>query len=148
MGELILLLALIILITDWKNNIEIFSNNGSEIQNFNFYSWIKHLVDMNIGEIMIQCIDKDGTGNGLDENIEAKKLSDISVPIIMMGGIGNFEQLLNGFKLEYVDAIATANLLNFIGNSFLEARKFLINKNINVPYWNAEEFNILENYFK
>ena len=59
--------------------------------------------------------------------------------------IGNYDHIVKGFKLDNINAISTANILNFVGNSFLLARKFLLENNINIPVWNSDDFNELEN---
>ena len=74
---------------------------------------------------MLNSIDKDGTGFGYDIDL-VKKI--INIPI--SGGSGkpeHFEELL-----KYDGAAAASDLFNFLGTGFLEVRKFLIKKNINI----------------
>ena len=70
---------------------------------------------------------------GKDENVD---------PIILMGGVGKINHFLEAFKNEKIQAIATANLLNFIGDTFLNLRKNLLLDNIDVVDWG--ENNLLE----
>jgi imidazole glycerol phosphate synthase subunit HisF len=39
-----------------------------------------------------------------------------------MGGVGTPGHIVEGLNASHVDAVATANLLNFIGTGLLEAR--------------------------
>ena len=59
-----------------------------------------------------------------------------------MGGVGKIDHFLEAFKNEKIQAIATANLLNFIGDTFLNLRKNLLLGNIDVVDWG--ENNLLE----
>ena len=68
------------------------------------------------GEILMRSIDQDGTSNGLDIKSLNELPTGTSVPVILSG----------------VDAIATANLLNFVGSGFHDAKRVLIENGINV----------------
>ena len=129
------------------NNFKVFSNNGTKEITKDIYEWIKKIIDLNVGEILLQSIDRDGTGNGLFDKLDYDFLNKIKIPVIFMGGIGNFDQIYNGFNKDYINAIATANILNFIGDSFLKTRNFLIEKNISLPSWDADDFINLKYFF-
>jgi len=74
------------------------------------------------GEIIINSIDRDGTGQGLDFDILRYVPRDCESQIALMGGVGNPSHIVEGLNAPHVDAVATANLLNFIGTGLLEAR--------------------------
>jgi cyclase len=84
------------------------------------------------GEILLRSIDRDGTSNGLDIESLGQVPKNISVPLILSGGIGKPSHILEGLSENSVDAIATANLLNFVGDGFNKAKMFLINEKANV----------------
>ncbi len=90
---------------------------------------------LGVGEIYFNSIEKDGTGFGYDmETIE--QISDIvKIPLIIAGGAGNEKHLIDGLSLDYVSAVATANLFNFIGNGLPNARRKIIDKNMNIARW-------------
>ena len=48
---------------------------------------------------------------------------------------GNEKHLIDGLSLESVSAVATANLFNFIGNGLPNARKKIIEQNLNIARW-------------
>jgi cyclase len=73
------------------------------------------------GEVLVQSVDRDGTGNGLDLRL-AEAAAAGPVPLILMGGIGQASHISEGLSHDGVDAVATANLFNFIGNSLIDAR--------------------------
>jgi imidazole glycerol-phosphate synthase subunit HisF len=78
-------------------------------------------VDIGAGEILLQSIDRDGTGNGLDLDL-ADRTASLRVPLIMMGGVGHATHIVEGLQHPAVDAVATANLFNFVGDSLVRTR--------------------------
>lgn len=82
--------------------------------------------DVGAGEILLQSVDRDGTGMGLDL-AAVSAVGDVSdVPLIMMGGVGKPDHVVEGLLDPRIDAVATANLLNFIGDAFLVTRDLLV----------------------
>ena len=88
-----------------------------------------------IGEFYINSINNDGTGNGLDIELAELFHSKIDTPFIIAGGIGKSEHILNALSKNYINAVSTAHLLNFIGNSLERCRNEAIIKDINLAKW-------------
>lgn len=114
---------------------KIFINDGKEEIEFTLEEYLKYVQSLGIGEIYFNSIEKDGTGFGYDtETIE--QISDIvKVPLIIAGGAGNEKHLIDGLSLDCVSAVATANLFNFIGNGLPNARKKIIEQDLNIARW-------------
>lgn len=114
---------------------KIFINDGKEEIEFTLEEYLKYVQSLGVGEIYFNSIEKDGTGFGYDtETIE--QISDIvKVPLIIAGGAGNEKHLIDGLSLDCVSAVATANLFNFIGNGLPNARKKIIEQDLNIARW-------------
>ena len=121
----------------------IFTNQGTSAQSGSAVEWIERILAMPIGELLMNSIDRDGTGNGLDFEILNLLPKSVDKPIIFSGGIGNFNQLYAGFENTKIDAVATANLLNFVGDGLIEARKSLIEKGIPLPIWDNNFYHMI-----
>ena len=114
---------------------EVFIQDGSTRIQLTLEEYISHLENLDIGEIYLNSIDKDGTGFGYDFE-EIHRLSKfISKPLIIAGGAGNESHLIEGLKMNSVSAVATANLFNFIGNGLPNARKKILNSGENIACW-------------
>lgn len=85
------------------------------------------------GEVLVQSVDRDGTGMGLDLGWLDDLDQPPHVPLILMGGVGRGSHIAAGLADPRVDAVATANLLNFVGDSFLQARQDLLAAGIAIP---------------
>jgi cyclase len=108
----------------YERNYKIYNPNKEVFSNIEIKKHINNVINNGAGEILFQSIDRDGTGNGLDYKI-LSLIKKKSLPIILMGGVGNYSHIVKGFKLEYCDAIATANLFNFVANEFKIVRNKL-----------------------
>ena len=95
----------------------------------------KTLSKLPIGEVILNSIDNDGTGNGFDFSILKHLPKNFEKPIIYAGGAGNHKHLIEALKHIKIDSISTANLLNFVGNGLQEARKEIIKKKIKLAKW-------------
>ncbi|MEM7289384.1 MAG: HisA/HisF-related TIM barrel protein, partial [Pseudomonadota bacterium] len=100
------------------------------------------------GEILCQSVEKDGTGMGLDLEFADRFLGEVSLPTIMLGGVGRAEHIFQGLKHECVDAVCTANLLNFIGDAFEHSRSQLVSGGILLPQFSTVELEALRGYFE
>jgi cyclase len=97
--------------------------------------YIKYLETLKIGEIYLNSIEKDGTGFGYDFEIIKSLEKELNTPLIIAGGAGNENHLIEGLQLSVISAVATANLFNFIGDGLPKARIKVIEAGINLANW-------------
>jgi cyclase len=113
------------------------SDGGTACQSRDATVWLKDIANLEIGEIYLNSIDRDGTGQGYDFRLLDLLPTEISKPIILAGGVGNAKHLVEGFADSRVDAVATANLFNFVGDGLKQARQTLIANAVNLPFWDV-----------
>tara|TARA_Y100000591_G_C21573850_1_gene564793 strand:- start:29 stop:643 length:615 start_codon:yes stop_codon:yes gene_type:complete len=116
-----------------KNSFYIYDNDKSKVTK-KLKDFLKDIPHEDIGEIYITSIDRDGTGQGYQFEIIDKFKSNFKGPIIISGGAGNWKHLLEGLTHKNINAVSTANLLNFIGDGFKNSRIELLKK-IDLPKW-------------
>ena len=61
----------------------------------------------------INSIDKDGTGQGFDDYLLSKIDKNLKIPLIIHGGAGNINHIIDVVKKGNVDAVALASLLHY-----------------------------------
>lgn len=106
---------------------------------------LNKLGENNFGELYLNSIDKDGTGQGFDLDILESLPNSYQIPVIMAGGAGNSSHLHEALSDIRVDAVATANLFNFIGDGLRLARRDLRDLTIDLAGWpNIEDIKITE----
>ena len=113
----------------------VYIHDGSFEINESMSNYLSHIGELGVGEILLNSIDKDGTGFGYDLSSIKKYSNEINVPLIIMGGAGNENHLNEGLLIEGVSAVATANLFNFIGDGLPEARAFMLKEGANLAKW-------------
>tara|TARA_B100000780_G_C21126765_1_gene457503 strand:- start:5391 stop:6167 length:777 start_codon:yes stop_codon:yes gene_type:complete len=114
----------------------VFSDNGTLIVDMNIYEYLSHIQKLGIGEVYINSIDRDGTGFGFDTSLINFIENKIKTPIILAGGAGNYKHFMDCLSLDFINAAATANLFNFMGEGLSIVRDKLIKNGINIAKWN------------
>jgi cyclase len=114
------------------------TSNGSETVG-SFSEWLATMQSIGFGELMIQSIDLDGTGFGLDLDILDNLPVKFDKPLILCGGSGKASHIHAGLQHSSVDAVATANLFNFIGDGLAKARSALVEGGLELAHWNAKD---------
>lgn len=90
-----------------------------------------------VGELYLNSINQDGTGQGYDFALLDQLPADCRVPVIMAGGVGNGVHLAEGLADPRVDAVATAHLFNFVGDGLQRARVSLVSQGADLAIWPA-----------
>lgn len=121
-----------------NNKYEVFKSNGSIKTGDSLEHFLLKCAGLPIGEIYLTSIDRDGTGNGLNLEMLDFATHINEVPLILMGGVGNADHIIAGLQDNRVDAVATANLLNFMGDGLLRARESAIAAGINLPLFDSK----------
>jgi cyclase len=122
----------IVAAVDWlesASGIMAYSNSGT-IESCKLSDHLTNLVNLNIGEVYLNSIQKDGTGQGFNYDALSQFPNNWNKPIILAGGAGHYQHFLEAFSMTNVSAIATANLFNFVGNGLLSARADLIDNKV------------------
>lgn len=95
--------------------------------------WLTMIHGKPIGDVYLNSIDRDGTGQGFDIGLLDQLPHDFQIPVILAGGAGNVTHLGMGLEDERVDAVATAHLLNFVGDGLHKSRQRLLSAGIYLP---------------
>jgi imidazole glycerol-phosphate synthase subunit HisF len=74
--------------------------------------WARQAEDRGAGEILLQSIDRDGTGQGYDLDLIHDVASATTIPIIACSGVGRYEQYADGIRAG-ASAVAAANIWHF-----------------------------------
>ncbi len=90
-----------------------FTDNGREFTGIETLKWAKEMENRGAGEIFLTSIDKDGTGEGFDNEIISLVSEKVTIPVIAHGGAGNKEDVVNVIKKGKADAVAISSLLHY-----------------------------------
>ncbi len=111
---------------------EVFSKFGKEGTQRDPVDWCKEVEQRGAGEILLQSIDRDGTGEGYDLDLVRKVAEAVEIPVICLGGVGTFPHLVQGLFEGRASAVAAANIFHFTEHSIIHAKKYMQSAGIDV----------------
>ena len=114
-----------------NGSYHLFSNCGKTRLNVSIEEHCNKCIDSGAGEILIQSIDHDGSMQGYDLKL-LKLIKDfVDIPIIALGGAGDYMHLKDAFVETKISAVACGSLFNFSDSNPIRAKAFLNNYDLN-----------------
>lgn len=107
------------------NTWEVYRGFGKEPTGLSPVEWCKEVAKRGAGEILLQSIDRDGTGQGYDIPLIQSVADAVSVPVIALGGVGKFDHFVDGLRDGHASAVAAANIFHFSEHSVINAKKHM-----------------------
>ena len=132
----------VVVVLDVKKKIfggyELFTHNGKKNININPFDFAIKMEKEGAGEIVINSIDNDGIMKGYDLDLIDKIRNSISLPLTVLGGAGNLEDI-GGLIQQYgIIGAAAGSLFVFKGKY-----KAVL---INYPNWEEKDMLINQNF--
>jgi imidazole glycerol-phosphate synthase subunit HisF len=90
----------------------VYSDNGRVDTGFSPITFAKQLEDLGAGEILLNCIDRDGTYKGYDVDLVSKVSHAVNIPVIAAGGAGSIEDFRAAYK-KGASAVAAGSMFVF-----------------------------------
>jgi len=92
----------------------IVTSNGKEVHE-DPVSFAQKMEEYGAGEIIIQSIDKDGTYEGYDLQLIKKISVSVTIPVIALGGAGQYSHLRDAVNIGLASAVAAGSIFVFHG---------------------------------
>tara|TARA_X000000950_G_C13797524_1_gene612048 strand:+ start:245 stop:1000 length:756 start_codon:yes stop_codon:yes gene_type:complete len=126
--------CIVIAIDAKKNgkNWEIFTHGGRYSTGIDAIEYSKKMEECGAGELLVTSMDRDGTQVGYDIDLMSKISSNVNIPVIASGGVGNLDHLVDGIKLGKASAVLAASIFHYGKHSIKEAKEYLDLKGIPV----------------
>lgn len=118
-----------------KGGDRVFIENGERELALTLREAVEAVVALNVGELYLTSMERDGTGQGLDLAYVADIVRDCRLPVIVSGGAGNFQHLCEAIAHPVISAVSTANLFNFMSDNLREARNEIIASGVALANW-------------
>jgi imidazole glycerol-phosphate synthase subunit HisF len=91
---------------------EIYTDCGRERTGVDVIEWVQRAIDLGAGEILLTSIDQEGTRKGFDLELLKAVTKISSVPVIISGGYGDPNHLIEAIEFG-ADAAAVADALHY-----------------------------------
>lgn len=121
----------IVVSIDYKNG-EVFKDHGRFATGWSPPAWARECERLGAGEIFLNSIDRDGTGDGYDLETIRSVSECVSIPVIACGGVGSYEDFIDGIVKGKAHAVSAANIFHFKEMAYANAKKVMEKANLHI----------------
>ncbi len=115
---------------------EAYAENGRQKTGVEVVRWAESAEDLGAGEILLTSVDRDGTGKGFDLELYNCVRKATSLPIILSGGYGSSQHLVEIAKCNSLNAVAFASEIHYEKSSIPKIRNQLRSLDVEVREFN------------
>ena len=92
---------------------ECYTENGRERTHKNALEWVVEAEQLGAGEILVTSVDQDGTRKGFDCELAEKIHRRVQIPVIVSGGAGKQEHIIELLSAPRADAVCCGTLFHY-----------------------------------
>jgi cyclase len=96
-----------------QGKYRVYTDNAREETPLEAVPWALRLVELGAGEILVTSIDREGTAEGYDRALVSALAAVLPVPLIVCGGCGKIEHMVEIARLSGVDAVSASSLFHY-----------------------------------
>ncbi len=104
---------------------EIFTHGGRKPTGIDAVAWAIKMAALGAGELLVTSMDGDGTRKGYDLALMKQITSQVNIPVIASGGVGNLQHLADGVLEGGADAVLAASIFHFGEHTIAEAKQYM-----------------------
>ena len=86
------------------------THNGKKTHKFNPIDFSLKMEELGVGELIIQSIDNDGLMNGYNYDLLKQISEAVTIPVVALGGAGNYLDLKKCYTQSFVSGVAAGSL--------------------------------------
>jgi cyclase len=110
----------------------VYRNCGREATAWTPEDLARRAEELGAGEILITSIERDGSLEGYDNELNRRVVSNVTIPVIVCGGAGKWQDFVDGFQRSGADAVGTTNIYHFTETSIKSAKQYLVRQGLQV----------------
>ena len=111
---------------------EVHINGGRIGTGLEAVAWARRVQDLGAGEIVLTCMDCDGTKEGYDLELTAAVSTAVSLPVVASGGAGRPEHLAEAVLKGRADAALAASIFHFGEYTIRETKEVMAARGVSV----------------
>ena len=111
---------------------EVFISGGRTPTGLKAVPWAKEVERLGAGEIVLTCMDADGTKDGYDLEITRAVAEAVSIPVVASGGAGRPEHLADAVTEGKASAALAASIFHFGEYSIAETKRVMADRGVPV----------------
>jgi len=117
---------------DGREVWEVHTHGGRRPTGLEAVAWAREVERLGAGEIVLTCMDADGTKNGYDLEMTRAVSEAVSIPVVASGGAGRPEHLADAILLGKADAALAASIFHYGEFTISETKQVMAERGIPV----------------
>jgi imidazole glycerol-phosphate synthase subunit HisF len=113
---------------------EVHINGGRVTTGLEAVAWAREVERLGAGEIVLTCMDCDGTKDGYDLEITAAVSRAVTIPVVASGGAGKPEHLADAITIGKADAALAASIFHFGEFTIEETKRVMAERGVPVRW--------------
>jgi cyclase len=110
----------------WNGNRwEVYVNGGRIPTGLEAIAWARRVESLGAGEILLTCMDRDGTKVGYEVQLTRMVAEAVSIPVIASGGAGKPEHFYDALTTGKADAALAASLFHYNELRIRDLKRYL-----------------------
>ena len=114
-----------------KNDWQIFSHAGFDTTKLEPKQYIKDLVNLGAGELLLTSVNHEGHMKGYDTSFYEYVCNEINIPILLNGGCGKPEDINKLYSLG-IDGFCAGSIFYYTKYGYKDIKDHLVKNNFNV----------------
>jgi len=115
-----------------NNSWTVYIKGGREDANIDALKFAKKMEKLGAGELLLNSIDRDGTKEGYDIELNKKFSEELNIPIIASGGAGSFKDIKDVLTKGKADAALAASIFHYKKYTINDVKEYLKRNDIEV----------------
>ncbi|HVJ85167.1 MAG TPA: imidazole glycerol phosphate synthase subunit HisF [Caulifigura sp.] len=117
---------------DGKEFWDVHINGGRKPTGLEAVAWAKEVERLGAGEIVLTCMDADGTKDGYDLEITKAVADAVEIPVVASGGCGSPQHMLEAMMQANASAALAASIFHYGEYTIADTKKYLAERGVPV----------------
>lgn len=119
-------------VSDAPPRWEIFTHGGRTPTGIDALEWADKMESLGAGEFLVTSMDRDGTRDGYDNELNRAIARRTGIPLIASGGVGTLEHLYDGIHDGLADAVLAASIFHYREYTVRQVKEYLKSRGVAV----------------
>ncbi len=119
---------------DNADSWEVYTHGGRKPRGLDAVKWARYMEELGAGEILLTSMDRDGTKDGYDNELNRAVSEAVKIPVIASGGAGTLEHLYEALDKGKAHAVLAASIFHYREYTIKETKEYLRSRGITVRF--------------